>query len=177
MPERGDGMDTRELVLEQYKSLVGDVGNIGVRYATANGFYLSVLTALLGVIAYVGAGKPIGDMSYLVMFLVAAFGTVICWIWRETVSFFARLFYAKFELLKKLETELGVAVKVYTEEDELVYWEVKTDSIDKKIKLRRPGLIAREKMVPVCLGVLFLFIGAVALLLLVVRTIVTGFAV
>jgi hypothetical protein len=56
----GSPEDTRRLlVLEQYKSLVDDVGNIGTRYATANGFYLSVVTALLGVLAYTGTGKPL----------------------------------------------------------------------------------------------------------------------
>jgi hypothetical protein len=162
----------RELALEQYKSLVEDVGNVGVRYATANGFYLSVLTAILGVLAFVGAGKPAGDWGWLVIFLVAAFAVVICWIWRETVLFYGRLFGAKFALLKRLESELGAAVKVYTEEDKLVYWKKKAGAPGGEV--RRAGLTAREKWVPVALGLFFFAVAVAALIMLFARP--AGFA-
>ena len=59
-------------LLDQWKSLVSDVGNIGTRYATANGFYLSVITALLALLAYVGTGKVFEAATYPVIVLVAA---------------------------------------------------------------------------------------------------------
>jgi hypothetical protein len=152
--------DNRQLILEQYKSLVGDVGNIGVRYATANGFYLSVLTALMGVLAYVGAGKPLEDVNYPVVVLVAIFARVICGIWRETIEFYDRLFRAKFDILKKLEVELGTTTKVYTEETELVY----KDKDGKPL----PGLTRREARVPRYLGWFFVVIAVVAAILAVV---------
>lgn len=150
----------KQLVLEQYKSLVGDVGNIGVRYATANGFYLSVITALMGVLAYVGAGKPIDETTYPVVVLVAVFARVICWIWGETISFYGRLFYGKFTILKKLETDLGVTTKVYTEEAELVYR-------DQAGKTLQP-LTMLEARVPMYLGWFFVVIAIVAAILTVV---------
>lgn len=36
-----------ETILDQYKSYMVDVGNIGTRYTTSNGFYLSVITAFV----------------------------------------------------------------------------------------------------------------------------------
>jgi hypothetical protein len=111
----------KTLILEQYKSLVGDVGNIGARYATANGFYLSVLTALLGVLAYVGTGKAIERQTYWVVVLVALFAIAICWIWRKTIQFYGKLFKGKFDVLKELGCELPV--NVYQREDQKVYGE------------------------------------------------------
>jgi len=161
-------VDAKEQALEQYKSLVDDVGNVGTRYATANGFYLSVLTALIGVLAYVGTGKDATKQTYFVVLLVAVFAVIICWIWRETVRFYGRLFGAKFDLLKKLGAKLDTDVNVYDEEDDLAYYEEREDSTGKKRKVRLPGLTASEQRVPIFLGVFFILIGAAALLMLVI---------
>lgn len=144
----GEGDKERKAqVLEQYKSLVSDVGNVGTRYATANGFYLSVLTALLGVLAYVGAGKPIDDTSYPVILLVAVFAIVICSIWRATIVFYGKLFGAKFAVLRQLEGDL--AVPVYAREGE-------------EMKKRNAGhLTENEAKVPLILA---WFFGAIAVL-------------
>jgi len=117
------------LVLEQYKSLVADVGNVGTRYATANGFYVSVVTLLLGVMAYAGAGKALDEVSYPVLFIVAVFAVAVCWIWRKTVVFYGHLFAGKFEVLKTLEKELPVPV--YALEHKAVYLERSAEPLTK----------------------------------------------
>ena len=150
-------IDARKaLILEQYKSLVGDVGNIGTRYATANGFYLSVLTALLGVLAYVGAGKPIEETNYPIVILVAVFARIICWIWGQTIAFYGRLFGAKFAMLKLLEAELPL--QIYEGESKLVYFD--------KAGSRLPALTEHEARVPQYLGWFFVAIAAASLILL-----------
>jgi hypothetical protein len=147
--------DIRKMqVLEQYKSLVGDVGNVGTRYATANGFYLSVLTALLGVVAYAGAAKPFEDISLPVIFLVAVFAIAICWIWAETIRFYGKLFGGKFAILKELETEL--AVRVYQREDKEVY-----------VTRGATPLTKNEVKVPIFLGCFFLVIAVVSAIIFV----------
>jgi hypothetical protein len=139
-------------ILEQYKSLVGDVGNVGVRYATANGFYLSVLTALLGVLAYAGTGKPFEDMDYLIVVLVAVFAVAICWIWRKTILFYGKLFGGKFAVLKMLEQDLPV--QVYKLEFDEVY------------NKRNAGFLTNhEAKVPLFLGWFFAFIAVAAVVL------------
>lgn len=138
-------------VLEQYKSLVSDVGNVGTRYATANGFYLSVLTALLGVLAYVGTGKVIDQTTYPMVLLVAVFAIAICWIWHKTIQFYRKLFRAKFSVLKVLEKHLPV--QVYESEDQQVY----TDGT-------KP-LTEHEASVPMVLGVFYAVIGVIAVIM------------
>jgi len=147
--------DTRKMmVLEQYKSLVSDIGNIGTRYATANGFYLSVLTALLGVLAYVGTGKPISDATttYPTIALVAVFAIVICRIWRMTIEFYGKLFGGKFAVLQHLEKEL--AVQVYAMEHDEVY-----------TKRHAENLTSHEAKVPYLLAWFFGAIAATVLVL------------
>lgn len=136
-------------ILEQYKSLVSDVGNVGTRYATANGFYLSVLTALLGVLAYVGTGKPFDQASYPLILMVALFAIAICWIWRKTIKFYGALFGAKFTVLKMLEVHLPV--HVYSEEKAI---------LDKN---RTKNLTKHEAWVPIALGVFYGVIAAIAI--------------
>jgi hypothetical protein len=134
------------MVLEQYKSLVGDVGNVGTRYATANGFYLSVVSALLGVLAYTGTGKPFDEINYPMIALVAVFAVAICWIWRKTIEFYGKLFGGKFAVLKELEKELPFAV--YQREHDEVY-----------VKREAEHLTSHEAKVPKFLG---WFFGAIA---------------
>ena len=154
MANGAGGVDSTQL-LEQYKSLVGDVASIGTRYATANGFYLSVLTALLGVLAYVGAGKPIDTTSYPVIMLVAAFAVVICFIWHSTIVYYGKLFGAKFAVLKHIESNLSV--QVYAREDE-------------ELTRRSAGrLTDKEVWVPRVLGTFFSVVFLIAVILLVRR--------
>ena len=92
-----EGTD-RETILEQYKALIGDVGDVGTRYATANGFYLAVITGLIGL-AFAGADRPTALSAFAVA-LVSLFGWIICWIWRETIRFYGKLFSSKFFVLR-----------------------------------------------------------------------------
>ncbi|HEX9391685.1 MAG TPA: hypothetical protein VF928_10280 [Usitatibacteraceae bacterium] len=95
-------------IMEQYKALIGDLGNIGARYTTANGFYLSVVTALLGVMALAESGKTLHQVNFLLLIFVSVFAMVICFIWAKTVEFYGGLFGAKFAVLKLIELQLPV---------------------------------------------------------------------
>ena len=46
-----------KVTIEQYKAYIQDLGNIGTRYTTSNAFYLSVITALLGILSLTEAGS------------------------------------------------------------------------------------------------------------------------
>src|SRR5256886_12907184 len=90
-------------LLEQYKALIGDVGNIGTRYATANGFYLSIVSALLGVVAFTESGKPLAQVDLVLVLTVAVFAIVICHVWMKTLAFYRGLFGVKLQLLGEME--------------------------------------------------------------------------
>ncbi len=46
-----------QLRLDQYKAYLDDLGNIGTRYTTANGFYVSIVSALLAILALAQKGE------------------------------------------------------------------------------------------------------------------------
>src|SRR5207247_9473368 len=94
-------------LLEQYKALIGDVGNIGARYATANGFYLSIVLALLGVVAFTESGKPLAQVDLVLVLTVAAFAVVVCHVWMKTLAFYRGLSRVQLQLLGRMREDCG----------------------------------------------------------------------
>src|SRR5260370_27198391 len=101
-----DAAAERTARLDIYKAYSGDLGNIGSRYATANGFYLSVVSALLAILALSESGKALNQITGIVHVIVPIVGMVICWIWQKTITFYSTLFLGKFEVLREMETHL-----------------------------------------------------------------------
>jgi hypothetical protein len=129
--------------LEQYKAYLVDLGNIGTRYATSNGFYLSVVTALLGILALTKAGEAfVGSQEYLAV-IVPIFAIMVCWIWLKTIAYYSNLFAAKFKVMRKLETE-GQLFHIY---------ELEQQAIDE----RRPphSMLENDRRIPILLMGLF----------------------
>src|SRR5262249_45822617 len=44
-------------IVEQYKAYVVDIGNLGVRYTTIQGLYVSIVAALVGLLSFKEAGQ------------------------------------------------------------------------------------------------------------------------
>jgi hypothetical protein len=132
-------------LLEQYKAVIGDVGNIGTRYTTANRFYLSVVSAFVAVLALTESGKALEDVNLLLVLIVSIFAMIICYIWTKTVNFYRALFGAKLQVLGEMEK--GLAFPAYARELEIM-----------KEKGVQP-LTENERNVPV---ILWGFFGAVA---------------
>ena len=92
--------------MDQYKAYLSDLGNVGSRYATVNGFFLSVISALLGVLALTEGTRLLGTVPRSTLWAVCLFASVICIVWARTLGFYRRLFSAKFQVLNQLETHL-----------------------------------------------------------------------
>lgn len=105
-------------MLEQYKIYVADVGNIGTRYAATNVFYLSVITALLTLLALAGADKPLAKIGGVLFFAISFSAILICWVWLKTIDFYSVLFGAKFDVLREIEKSLDF--KIYAREREIL---------------------------------------------------------
>jgi hypothetical protein len=137
-------------MIDLYKAYIGDLGNIGSRYATSNGFYLSVITALVGVLALSEGKKPLADMRAELVVGISLVAVVVCWIWHSTIEFYGKLFRAKFQVLGDMELKLDY--RVYAEEY-------------KRIEALGAGsLTEKEKRVPLALGLLFALIAAAAVI-------------
>ena len=142
-------LDNQQLYLEQYKAYLGDLGNIGSRYATVSGFYMSVISALLGVLALAEGSKIFGQMPRSALLVVCGFAICLCLVWSGTIHFYRVLFKAKFKVLNALEQQLAYPCfqKEYEElEKEKVMW-----------------LTNRERFVPLILMGFFAAIAIVRL--------------
>jgi hypothetical protein len=94
--------------LDQYKAYLSDLGSVGSRYATANGFYLSVVSALLGILALVEANKALASVQYPVILIVSIFEIAICLNWARAILYYRHLFGAKFSVLRAIEIHLPI---------------------------------------------------------------------
>jgi hypothetical protein len=129
--------------LAQYQAYLGDLGNIGTRYATSNGFYLSVVTALLGILAYTTTNGAFASSQAYLAVAVPAFAILVCWIWSRTIAFYGNLFAAKFKVLREIE-EAGQLFPVYKQEDMFI------------AEGKPPrSMLANDRLVPLLLALLF----------------------
>ena len=104
--------------LDQYKAYLLDLGNIGSRYVTSNGFYLSVISALLGILSLVKSGPTTDSLQVILRLAVPLFAIFLCHVWRQTIVFYRALFKAKFAVLKEMELS-GDLFPAYEREEKL----------------------------------------------------------
>jgi hypothetical protein len=130
-------------ILEQYKAYLEDLGNIGTRYTTSNAFYMSVITALLGILALTKKGASYAELRTVLGLTVPAFAIMLCWVWNRTVDFYKALFKVKFDMLRELE-RLGGLHNVFEREDIAFH--------------PRPWLLQNERRIPVFLALPFVVI-------------------
>ena len=90
-------------LLDQYKQYAGDLANIGTRYTAAQTFYLAVVAALIGVLAFRDTGPAMAQYINVKFALVMCFIAAVCHVWRQTLLFYGNLFHAKFDVLRRLE--------------------------------------------------------------------------
>jgi hypothetical protein len=94
------------VLLEQYKAYLADLGNIGTRYTTANGFYVSIISALLGILALAKKGEALARIDVLLYIVVPIFACLLCMIWRDSMKSYSNIFRRKFEVLQRMEERL-----------------------------------------------------------------------
>jgi hypothetical protein len=125
--------------LEQYKAYIGDLGNFGSRYTTSNGFYLSVITALLGILALTKVGDAFaGSREYLGL-AISAFAILVCVVWSRSIDSYRKLFAIKFTVLREIE-HAGNLFPIYRREDEL---------------RQKISLLQNERLIPMILSLPF----------------------
>jgi|CZKK01.1.fsa_nt_gi hypothetical protein len=145
--------------MEQYKAYLADLGNIGTRYATVQGFYMSVISALLGLLALTDSTKEgqklFGTLPAPTLIVVCVFSSLLCVVWSLTISFYLKLFGAKISVLKQLEEYLPVACF------ELEYKKLTETKAGRNPQL--PSLLRVEKYVPFVLIVFFVALAGIRL--------------
>lgn len=93
-----------EEVLEIYKLLVEMADRVSQRRQSANSFYLTVNTAIIGVTAYFAP-----DTKEVNTWAISLAGVAICILWIRAVLSYKFLNTAKFKVITDLEGRLPVA--------------------------------------------------------------------
>ena len=105
-PEYGQSYEAH--CLEIYKLFVEMADRISQRRQTANSFFLSINTALIAAVGYVGFGKKDG-ISPEFYILIAAAGMVLCGLWFFLILSYRNLNTAKFKVIHEIEKLLPLA--------------------------------------------------------------------
>lgn len=90
--------------LEQYKAKLADLGNVGSRQTAMTTYYVSIVSALFGVLAF--KEKALLQIDTVVLFMVCGAGLLVCLLWFCSLSFFRGLFRAKLQVLEEIEEAL-----------------------------------------------------------------------
>ena len=94
--------------IEQYKSYLQDVGNIGTRHENSRRFYLSVVSALFVFLSMAGADGPFHAVKGAVLKLVGVAGIILCLVWRMHMQSFGAIYLAKFDVLRAMEEKYNL---------------------------------------------------------------------
>jgi hypothetical protein len=93
-----------QLVMEQYKAKLTDLGNLGARQLAMTTYYVSIVSALFGVLAF--KDRPLSAIDPFVIALVGVGGLLVSILWLFGVTFFRQLFRAKLHMLETIEEAL-----------------------------------------------------------------------
>ncbi|HZP60635.1 MAG TPA: hypothetical protein VFB27_09970 [Opitutaceae bacterium] len=95
-----------DTTLEQYKLYLKDLQKVGDRHERTRKYYLSLITALFTVLS-LGQSGAVFKLADGTVWLVAAFGALLCALWAAHMVSYHALYGAKFALLKQLEEKLS----------------------------------------------------------------------
>lgn len=104
---QNDGTPQTEYI-EQYKSYLQDVGNIGTRHENSRRFYLSVVSALFVFLSMAGKDGPLKVVEGPVRTLVGMVGVILCVVWVMHMQLFGAIYRAKFDVLRAIEKECNL---------------------------------------------------------------------
>lgn len=103
-----DKMEERkEILIEYWKSYSEQANELTSKRQTTNSIYLTLQIALLGFsVTYM----------HIVGIIISSIGLVINLVWLLTVISLRKLNSTKFELINKMEDEIGLDIRPYKEE-------------------------------------------------------------
>lgn len=149
------GGNYQDHLLEQYKLYVEMADKISERRASANSFFLTVITALISIIGLIsGFGTQVVNVFNFWIIAVSIVGLILCYSWYRIIESYRQLNSGKFKVIHEIEMKLPLAL--YHGE-----WIMLGEGKDSK--LYRP-LTHFEKWVPMLFTLLFLTILSVGII-------------
>ena len=147
--------------LEIYQMAVEMADRVSSRRMVANGFFLSVHTALVTVVGFTYEKVATDQKSVLI--IIAMMGFLLAWTWFFAIRSYRRLNRAKFNVINKLEKDLATqyftnewAELTKTTEDDLELKSFRDRWL--KFKDRYTTLTNIESVVPIVFVIIYVVI-------------------
>ena len=107
-----------EHLLEQYKLYVEMADRVSSRRAQTNRFYISLLSILLALLSIVAGIGAFSRILNIILLAVAILGILLCVLWWINIRSYRQLNSAKFQIIHEMEQHLPIAA--YDKEWELL---------------------------------------------------------
>jgi hypothetical protein len=91
-------------LLDQYKLYVEMADRISQRRATANTYFLTVNSAILGFVGYLTSKESTENL-----WMLAIAGATLCVLWRSLITSYSNLNTAKFQVIHAIEKRLPIS--------------------------------------------------------------------
>ena len=128
------------ILIEQYKLYVEMMDRVTARRGQSNQFYLSIITALLGVIiVFSDENSNIMHADFLFL-LASVIGIILCLSWLYNIDSYRQLNKIKFRVIEEIEEDLEF--HCYKRE-----WE-----IEKKEPIKYRRISSVERIIPIIMG-------------------------
>ncbi len=100
------GPEYKAHLLEMYKTYLEMADRISSRRQSANNFFLTINTTVVGFIGYIQLGTEKTTSYY---YLISLAGMILCYIWYRLVKSYKGLNSGKFKIIHKLEKKLPIS--------------------------------------------------------------------
>ena len=98
-----------EHMLEQYKLYVEMADRVSSRRAQANRFYISLLSILLALLSIVASIGAFSEILNKILLAIAILGIILCALWWVNIRSYRHLNSGKFKVIHEMEKELPIA--------------------------------------------------------------------
>ncbi|MEW6328127.1 MAG: hypothetical protein AB1487_11150 [Thermodesulfobacteriota bacterium] len=107
IPQEEYSGDYKTHCLEQYKLYIEMTDRISSRRLSANSFFLTVNTLLIGFVGYVHLGAEKATHFY---FLISLAGLILCYTWYRLIRSYDEMNFAKFIIIHAIEKHLPFTI-------------------------------------------------------------------
>jgi len=137
---------------ELYKLMVESSESLIQRRQKTNAFFITVIGSLLAIAGFLVKTGTICSESIGVLYIFSVVGLLLCNSWRNLIDNYGKLNKAKFDVILRLEQDLGA--QIYSAE-----W----ISLGKGLRPKKyKSFTSTEKNVPVCFGLLITVLTLIA---------------
>jgi hypothetical protein len=99
-----------EQLLELYKIMVASSEQLIQRRQITNGFFITIIGAIIGATGFAVKEKIITDSTALVLVLPTLIGLLMCRSWGNLIENYGKLNAGKFKVIHKLESQLDAQI-------------------------------------------------------------------